>query len=91
MTIRVYLEDSLADGYCHDHIRDNMHLLKSALKGSFLRTEEYTDYNDVGSIRGWNYEFEVDEFKEKIVIDFIKCSCATGLDRYDSFRKKYKV
>ena len=91
MIIRVYIEDSPVDGCCYENIRENIHLLKSALKGSFLKTEEYTDYNDVGSICGWNYYFEVDEFKEKIVLDFIKCSYATGFDRYDSFRKKYKV
>ena len=92
--IRVwYGDDPQWDGSYQYRLDDGLPLLKKVMSRSakLFEIRELTEFDDVGGIARIGREFIVDEFYEGIVIDFIRYSKWDGVDRWDEFKRKYKV
>lgn len=91
--IRVWYDADHTDRSYQYRLDDGLPLLKKVMSRSAKAFEirELIEFDDVGDIALTGREFIVDEFYEGIVMDFIRYSKWDGVDRWDEFKKKYKV
>ena len=92
--IRVwYGDDPQMDWSYQYRLDDGMPLLRMVMSRSakYFDVREMMEFDDVGGIARVGREFIVDEFYQDVVMDFIRYSKWDGVDRWDEFKRKYKV